>query len=200
VDFSVRLLEEQGVHLKRPHADTVNRGSRFPNMRELRCQHEGRPYRHSLLPSIPGVPRFCSSEATRRQAELVRRICAPGRQNLRKTPERDWQLNAAGNSSFPRGGKQNGSQLQRTSRKDGPGTPCTCGAACHRSLKAMPLDGLRDARDLTQTQLAQVLHVSQGAVSKVERRTDMYISTLRSYVRAIGGDCRFAQSSRKATC
>jgi len=45
VDFSVRLLEEQGIHLKRPHADSVNRGSRFPNMRELRCQHEGRPYR-----------------------------------------------------------------------------------------------------------------------------------------------------------
>jgi len=56
------------------------------------------------------------------------------------------------------------------------------------ALKAMPLEGLRDARELTQAQLAQVLHVSQGAVSKVERRADMYISTLRSYVRAIGGD------------
>ena len=56
------------------------------------------------------------------------------------------------------------------------------------ALKAMPLEGLRDARQLTQVQLAQVLNVSQGAVSKVERRTDMYISTLRSYVRAIGGD------------
>ena len=56
------------------------------------------------------------------------------------------------------------------------------------ALKAMPLDELREARELTQTQLAQVLQVSQGAVSKVERRTDMYISTLRSYVRAIGGD------------
>jgi len=56
------------------------------------------------------------------------------------------------------------------------------------ALKAMPLEGLRAARELTQAQLAQVLNVSQGAVSKVERRTDMYISTLRSYVRAIGGD------------
>jgi DNA-binding XRE family transcriptional regulator len=56
------------------------------------------------------------------------------------------------------------------------------------ALEAMPLDELREARELTQTQLAQVLQVSQGAVSKVERRTDMYISTLRSYVRAIGGD------------
>lgn len=56
------------------------------------------------------------------------------------------------------------------------------------TLRAMPLDELREAREFTQTQLAQVLQVSQGAVSKVERRTDMYISTLRSYVRAIGGD------------
>jgi hypothetical protein len=45
VAFYVRLLEEQGIHLKRPYADTINRGSRFSNMRELRCQHEGRPYR-----------------------------------------------------------------------------------------------------------------------------------------------------------
>jgi transcriptional regulator with XRE-family HTH domain len=52
----------------------------------------------------------------------------------------------------------------------------------------MPMDELREARALTQTQLAEILHVSQGAVSKVERRADMYISTLRSYVRAMGGD------------
>jgi transcriptional regulator with XRE-family HTH domain len=51
----------------------------------------------------------------------------------------------------------------------------------------MPLEALRGARQLTQAQLAQLLRVSQGAVSKVERRTDMFVSTLRSYVRAIGG-------------
>lgn len=44
VDFSVRLLEEHGVHLKRPHADAIH-GSAYTNMRELRCQHQGRPYR-----------------------------------------------------------------------------------------------------------------------------------------------------------
>ncbi len=53
---------------------------------------------------------------------------------------------------------------------------------------AMPLDALRDAKQLTQVQMAQLLNISQGAVSKVERRTDMFISTLRNYVRAIGGD------------
>src|ERR1700760_1095660 len=56
------------------------------------------------------------------------------------------------------------------------------------ALAAMPLDALRDARQLTQVQMAQLLKISQGAVSKVERRTDMFISTLRNYVRAIGGD------------
>lgn len=53
---------------------------------------------------------------------------------------------------------------------------------------AMALDALRDAKQLTQVQMAQLLKISQGAVSKVERRTDMFVSTLRNYVRAIGGD------------
>lgn len=56
------------------------------------------------------------------------------------------------------------------------------------AIVAMPMEQLREARVLTQVQLAEILHVTQGAVSKVERRTDMYISTLRSYVRAMGGD------------
>jgi transcriptional regulator with XRE-family HTH domain len=56
------------------------------------------------------------------------------------------------------------------------------------SLAAMPLDALRDAKQLTQVQIAQLLKISQGAVSKVERRSDMFVSTLRNYVRAIGGD------------
>jgi hypothetical protein len=44
VNYAVRLLQEHGPNLKRPHADTLE-GSSFTNMRELRIQHEGRPYR-----------------------------------------------------------------------------------------------------------------------------------------------------------
>jgi DNA-binding XRE family transcriptional regulator len=51
----------------------------------------------------------------------------------------------------------------------------------------MPLEQLRAARQLTQTNLAQVLGVNQSAVSKLEKRTDMYLSTLRSYIEAMGG-------------
>jgi hypothetical protein len=40
----VRLLEQRGPSLGRPFADTV-RGSRFAQMKELRIQHQGQPYR-----------------------------------------------------------------------------------------------------------------------------------------------------------
>ena len=57
------------------------------------------------------------------------------------------------------------------------------------TLAAAPVfDALGDAKRLTQVQMAHLLKISQGAVSKVERRTDMFVSTLRNYVRAIGGD------------
>jgi DNA-binding XRE family transcriptional regulator len=40
---------------------------------------------------------------------------------------------------------------------------------------------------LTQANLARVLGVNQGSVSKMEKRTDMYVSTLRSFIQAMGG-------------
>lgn len=55
-------------------------------------------------------------------------------------------------------------------------------------IAAMPLHELRRARKLTQEQIASSLHLDQPAVSKLERRTDMFISTLRNFVRAMGGD------------
>ena len=54
----------------------------------------------------------------------------------------------------------------------------------------MALDELRVARDLTQEHLAQLLGVKQAAVSKMERRADMYISTLQAIVRAMGGELK----------
>jgi transcriptional regulator with XRE-family HTH domain len=51
----------------------------------------------------------------------------------------------------------------------------------------MALDELRSAREFTQAELSQVLNVDQGSISKLERRTDMYIGTLRRYIEAMGG-------------
>lgn len=52
----------------------------------------------------------------------------------------------------------------------------------------MPLHELRRARGLSQQALAEVLHVAQPAIAKMERRTDMYLSTLRSHIEAMGGE------------
>jgi transcriptional regulator with XRE-family HTH domain len=57
-----------------------------------------------------------------------------------------------------------------------------------RLMDEMSLHELRKARELTQTKIAGELHMGQGDVSKLERRTDMYVSTLASYLQAIGAD------------
>ena len=57
-----------------------------------------------------------------------------------------------------------------------------------RLRSEMPLHELRQAQQLSQDTLAKTLHINQAAVSKMERRTDMYISTLRNYIRAMGGE------------
>jgi DNA-binding XRE family transcriptional regulator len=56
-----------------------------------------------------------------------------------------------------------------------------------RLLAELPLEQLRSARSLTQTNLAHTLGVNQSAISKIEKRSDMYLSTLRSYIEAMGG-------------
>jgi transcriptional regulator with XRE-family HTH domain len=46
---------------------------------------------------------------------------------------------------------------------------------------------VREARERSQEAIAKMLHIKQAAVSKLERRTDMYLSTLRRYIEAMGG-------------
>jgi transcriptional regulator with XRE-family HTH domain len=60
-------------------------------------------------------------------------------------------------------------------------------AETERMLREMALDQLRAARELTQENLAQIFGVSQGSISRLERRTDMYVSTLARFIEAMGG-------------
>lgn len=55
-------------------------------------------------------------------------------------------------------------------------------------LAEMPMHALRDALQLTQQQLAEELGVKQGSISKMERRPDHLVSTLRRFVEAMGGE------------
>lgn len=58
----------------------------------------------------------------------------------------------------------------------------------NKTLESMPLAEIRKAVGLTQEQLADELEVGQSSISKIEHATDMYISTLRRFVQALGGE------------
>src|SRR6202140_3664287 len=63
-------------------------------------------------------------------------------------------------------------------------------AKAKKMLAEMPLDELREAQAMTQVHLAKILGVNQAAVSKLDRRTDMYVSTLQDFVNALGGELK----------
>jgi predicted XRE-type DNA-binding protein len=52
----------------------------------------------------------------------------------------------------------------------------------------MSLTQLRKAHNLAQEQIASALGIGQEAVSRLEKRSDLLISTLRSYIEAMGGN------------
>jgi hypothetical protein len=62
--------------------------------------------------------------------------------------------------------------------------------ARYRELKN-EIEGLRELRQVAgkaQAEVASALKIKQPSVSKIEQQTDMYLSTLRGYVQAIGGE------------
>jgi transcriptional regulator with XRE-family HTH domain len=61
-------------------------------------------------------------------------------------------------------------------------------------LLEIQLRELRKSRNVTQVEIAEAMGVEQGAVSKLERRSDMYLSTVYEYVRALGGELKLVAS------
>ena len=57
-------------------------------------------------------------------------------------------------------------------------------------VSEMALQELRQAMELTQQEMADELHMNQAAISKMEHQSDMYVSTLRRFIAALGGELR----------
>lgn len=55
-------------------------------------------------------------------------------------------------------------------------------------LQEMLLNEIRQAKAMSQEKLAEQLNIKQSSVSKIEHRTDIYVSTLRTYIEALGGE------------
>lgn len=62
------------------------------------------------------------------------------------------------------------------------------GAACTQQMATTTLKGLRKRAGQTQEELAAALGVGQDTISRLEKRSDMLLSTLRHYVESIGGE------------
>ncbi|HZC15159.1 MAG TPA: XRE family transcriptional regulator [Caulobacteraceae bacterium] len=74
-------------------------------------------------------------------------------------------------------------------------------AEARRLGEDMDLAEVRRALKFSQDEIAQTLQVGQGSVAKIEKRADMYVSTLRRFIEAMGGEleivARFADRSIK---
>ena len=57
-----------------------------------------------------------------------------------------------------------------------------------RTVPDQPLRMIRESRKLSQVELARRLRINQGALSRLERRTDMRLGTLRNLISAMGGE------------
>lgn len=74
------------------------------------------------------------------------------------------------------------------------GSPETLAKARLDLQEALALHELRQARGFTQSQLAQALDTKQSGISRIEHQTDLYLSTLSSYVEALGGRLNLSAS------
>ena len=67
-------------------------------------------------------------------------------------------------------------------------------ARAREMLAEIALQELRQSLNLTQEQVAEIMQLNQAAVSKMERQSDMYISTLQKLVAALGGKLKLVAS------
>jgi DNA-binding XRE family transcriptional regulator len=82
---------------------------------------------------------------------------------------------------------KNFNELRKRARKQHPDWDVNVAERKRAIEDALALAQLRQSRHLTQVQLAETLGISQGNVSRLEGRSDIYLSTLRSYIEALGG-------------
>ena len=61
-------------------------------------------------------------------------------------------------------------------------------AKARKMVEGIALGDLRQAMGITQERLAKALRINQAGVSKIERRSDIFVSTLRKAVKAMGGE------------
>ncbi len=145
-------------------------------MRELRVQHQGRPYRVLYIfdPRRVALLLF-GGDKTGDDSWYDKNV--PLADQIYETILPRWRK-----KTMPKTTKFTELRAQMS-----PEARAEARRLAGEDLKEMPLYELRAARHLTQQQLAKSLDMTQAAVSQLEQRTDVYLSTLENFVEAVGG-------------
>ena len=163
------------LHRPFPYSSGVS-GSRHSALRELRVQHQGHPYRvlyifdrRRVALLLLGGDKTGDDRWYEKNVPLADQIYGNYLAEMRKKtmpkPTRFSELRA----QMPPEAR---AEARRLADED---------------LKEMPLHELRAARHVTQQQLAKSPDMTQAAISQLEQRTDVYLSTLENFVEAMGG-------------
>jgi hypothetical protein len=150
--------------------------SRFSHLRELRIQHQGRPYR-ILYGFDPERNALLLIGGDKTGNDRWYEIFVPIADRLYKEHLKELEKDNMAKA-------RNFNELRA---KMSPERRARSEALAREMLADMPLNELRAARNLTQEHLAAILRIKQSNVSKMERRTDMYIGTLAKFIEAMGG-------------
>lgn len=84
--------------------------------------------------------------------------------------------------------------FQTLREKMSPEAQAQAEARTNEMLVELALQDLRKSLDLTQEQVAEAMQMNQAAVSKMEHQSDIYVSTLRKFVLALGGHVKIVAS------
>ena len=173
---SARLLAEFGPDLGRPRVDTL-KGSKFANMKELRFNAGNQVWRVAFAfdPSV----RVSCWQQERNQGDQRRCSTAVSSPKLTGGSTNIWHNGEEGASMKPLQ-----EVLDRLPKEEREAVEAR---ARELITEEMTLRELRQACDLTQDQMGDLLEIGQDSISRLEKRSDLRLSTLRSYVQAMGG-------------
>jgi DNA-binding XRE family transcriptional regulator len=172
----VELLAEHGPSPPFPYSSGIAT-SRHRRMRELKIQHEGRPYRVRMRSTRDERQFFCWA-GTNGKRSVVRGARSGRRQSVRRVPQ----------GIAARGADMKRQKWSDIKARIKPATRARMEAEGRRLSDDLHLSQLRKARGLTQETMAELLGVSQAEVSKMERRTELYVGTLRKFIEAMNGE------------
>ena len=144
------------------------------NDRQLRVLYAFDPRRAALL--LIGGDKTGNPKWYEEFVPLADRLFDEHLKRMAKENEDGWRRRMRMARNFSELRRKMSPALQERSRQE-----------ADQLIAEMALDELREAQRMTQEHLAKLLGVNQSAISRMERRTDMYISTLKSIIEAMGG-------------